>query len=166
MGKNSPFAFCYCFLCFQTWVCPCVVMLKKDFCDIFTRSKSLEKLLQVLRVWMYRSELSGLTKWNNSTKITTSAAPSPQNSGHNCLCWRGRIKLLLPRRIWMMPFHWPSFCLRFIVIDPFWCMHRANFTVCYPDQQIHNIYINNILYTVSTATCFDVPASSPGSLIL
>jgi len=40
--------------------------------------------------------------------------------------------------------------------------------VYYPDQQIHNlyIYVNNFLYIVSTATCFDASASSSGSLIL
>ena len=31
-------------------------------------------------------------------------------------------------------------------------------TVHLPDQQTHNIHINNILYTVSTATCFDASA--------
>jgi len=31
---------------------------------------------------------------------------------------------------------------------------------------MHNIHINNILYTVSTATCFTASASSAGSLIL
>jgi hypothetical protein len=30
-------------------------------------------------------------------------------------------------------------------------MYPANCTVHYPDQQMHNIYINNILYTVYTA---------------
>jgi len=34
----------------------------------------LKRFCKVLRVWMYRSALNGLTKWNNSTKITTSAA--------------------------------------------------------------------------------------------
>ena len=34
----------------------------------------------------------------------------------------------------------------------------------YPDQQIHNIYINNILYVVSTPTCFYASATSSGSL--
>ena len=31
-------------------------------------------------------------------------------------------------------------------------MHHASCTVYYPDQQMHNIYINNILYIVSTPT--------------
>jgi len=31
---------------------------------------------------------------------------------------------------------------------------------------MHNIYINNILYIVSTPTCFSVSASSSGSLEL
>jgi len=50
----------------------------------------------------------------------------------------------------------------------FCCMYRAYCTVYYPDKQMHNvyIYINNILYIVSTATCFDASASSSGSLIL
>jgi hypothetical protein len=28
----------------------------------------------------------------------------------------------------------------------FWCMYRASCTVYYPDQQMYNKYINNILY--------------------
>jgi hypothetical protein len=35
----------------------------------------------------------------------------------------------------------------------------------YPDQQMHTIYINNILYFVIIATCFDATASSSGTLI-
>ena len=36
--------------------------------------------------------------------------------------------------------------------------------VYYPDQQMHNIYIYiyNILYIVSTSTCFDASGSSSG----
>jgi ascorbate-specific PTS system EIIC-type component UlaA len=34
----------------------------------------------------------------------------------------------------------------------------------YPDQQMHNININNILYVVSTATCFD-ESVSPSTLL-
>jgi len=45
-------------------------------------------------------------------------------------------------------------------------MYRASFTFYYPDQQIHNIYIDSILYIVSTPTCFDASASSSGSLII
>jgi len=49
-------------------------------------------------------------------------------------------------------------------------MYHASCTVYYPDQQMHNIYIymytNNILYIVSTPTCFDASTSSSGSLIL
>jgi len=30
--------------------------------------------------------------------------------------------------------------------------------VYYPDQQIHYMYINNILYIVNTFTCFNSPA--------
>jgi hypothetical protein len=39
--------------------------------------------------------------------------------------------------------------------------------IYYQDQQTHNLYIciNNILYIVSTPTCFDASASSSGSLI-
>jgi hypothetical protein len=37
----------------------------------------------------------------------------------------------------------------------FLCFHRAFCTVYYPDQQMHNIYINNILCILSTHTCFD-----------
>jgi hypothetical protein len=44
-------------------------------------------------------------------------------------------------------------------------VHRISCTVYYPDQQMHNIYIN-ILYNVSTATCFSAYASSLGSLNL
>jgi hypothetical protein len=42
----------------------------------------------------------------------------------------------------------------------YWCTHRASCPVYCPDQQMHNIYINNILYMVSTATCFDASVSS------
>ena len=45
-------------------------------------------------------------------------------------------------------------------------MYRAFCTVHYPDQQMHNIYINNTLYTVSTPTCYNASASSSGSLNL
>jgi len=40
--------------------------------------------------------------------------------------------------------------------------------IYYPDQQMHNIYIyiNNILYIVSTATCFKASAPHSGSLNL
>jgi len=57
-------------------------------------------------------------------------------------------------------------------------MYRASYTDYYPDQQIQNniyinniyiqtkfIYINNILYVVSTP-CTSATASSSGSLIL
>ena len=36
----------------------------------------------------------------------------------------------------------------------------------YPKQHMHNIYTNNILYTVSTPACFNASASSSGSLNL
>jgi len=45
-------------------------------------------------------------------------------------------------------------------------MYCASYTVFYPDQQLHNICINNILYIVSTPTCFSASASSSGSLNL
>jgi len=51
-------------------------------------------------------------------------------------------------------------------------MYRASCTVYYPDQQMYNIYIyiyiyiNNILYTISTATCFSASALTSGSLNL
>jgi len=38
-------------------------------------------------------------------------------------------------------------------------MHRASCPVYCPDQQMRNIHINNILYIVSTATCFDASVS-------
>jgi len=38
--------------------------------------------------------------------------------------------------------------------------------IYYPDQQMHNIYINNILYIVITPTSFDATSSSSGNLIL
>jgi hypothetical protein len=44
--KNSRLEFCDCFLCFQTYVSSFIVMLKRDFTDIFMRSNSLETLLQ------------------------------------------------------------------------------------------------------------------------
>jgi len=45
-------------------------------------------------------------------------------------------------------------------------MYRASCTVYCPDQQLNNMCINNILYTVSTLACFSVYASSSGSLNL
>jgi len=39
-------------------------------------------------------------------------------------------------------------------------------SVYYPDQQMHNIYINNILFIKSTPTCFNASASSSGSFNL
>ena len=43
-------------------------------------------------------------------------------------------------------------------------------TVDYPDQQMHNVNINNIIYIyvyiVNTPTCFDASASSSGIFIL
>jgi len=45
-------------------------------------------------------------------------------------------------------------------------MYRASCTVYYPDQLMHNIYINNTSHIVSSPTCFDASASSSGSLIL
>ena len=36
----------------------------------------------------------------------------------------------------------------------------------YPDQQMHNIYINKTLYIINIATCFDAPALSSGILNL
>ena len=44
-------------------------------------------------------------------------------------------------------------------------MYHVSYTVYYPDQQMHNIYINNILYIVSTYACFNVSAVSSGSLL-
>ena len=37
---------------------------------------------------------------------------------------------------------------------------NANLSFYYPDQQMHNIYINNIVYIVSSPTCFNASASS------
>jgi hypothetical protein len=45
-------------------------------------------------------------------------------------------------------------------------MNRASCAVYYSDQQMHNIYINNILYIGSTPTCFNASASSSESLDL
>jgi len=36
--------------------------------------------------------------------------------------------------------------------------------IFYPDQQIHNLYNDIILYIVSTPTCFNASASTSGSL--
>ena len=49
-----------------------------------------------------------------------------------------------------------------------WILHKANFTwpVYYPYQQMHNIYIDNILYIVSTPACFSASTSSSQSLNL
>ena len=68
--------------------------------------------------------------------------------------------------LWFIAFH---IQMNFFFL--FWWMYHAFCTVYYYlKQQVHNIYIyiylNNILYIVSTHTCFDVPASSSGSLIL
>jgi hypothetical protein len=52
----------------------------------------------------------------------------------------------------------------------FWCVYRASCTVYFPDQNTHKqyiyIYIDNILYTVNTPTCFDAPATSSGNFII
>jgi len=45
-------------------------------------------------------------------------------------------------------------------------MNHASCTVYYSDQQMHNIYINNIFYIISTPTCFNASASPSGSLDL
>jgi len=45
-------------------------------------------------------------------------------------------------------------------------MYRAFCKVYYPDQHMHNIYNNNILYIVSTPKCFNASVSSSGSLNL
>jgi len=47
-------------------------------------------------------------------------------------------------------------------------MYRAFCTVHYPDQQMHNIYINNTFYIISrpTPTYFYTSVSSSRSLIL
>jgi len=44
-------------------------------------------------------------------------------------------------------------------------MYLASCTIYYPDQQMHNVYIN-ILYIVSTPIYFNAPAPSTGSLYL
>jgi len=43
-------------------------------------------------------------------------------------------------------------------------MYCASFAVCYPYQQMHNIY--NVLHIVSTPPCFSASASFSGSLKL
>jgi hypothetical protein len=45
-------------------------------------------------------------------------------------------------------------------------MFHASCTVYYPDQQMHKIYINNVLYIVSTPESFNLSPSSSGSLNL
>jgi len=40
---------------------------------------------------------------------------------------------------------------------------NINYSICYPDHQMHNIYLN-IFYIISTPTCFNASASSSGSL--
>ena len=47
-------------------------------------------------------------------------------------------------------------------------LHRPNYNLSfyYPDQQMHTMYINNIVYIVSCSTCFNTSASSSGSLNL
>jgi len=45
-------------------------------------------------------------------------------------------------------------------------MYRISCTVYYPAQQMHNMYINTILYNVNTPTCFNEYASPLGSLNL
>jgi len=96
----------------------------------------LKRFCKVWRIWMYRSALNGLTKWNNSTKITTSAAPPPKkNSGHKFPCLR-ELNLLFRGE-----FEWCHSIGRLFICGSLWWMYRANCTVYYPDQQIHNIYI-------------------------
>jgi len=45
-------------------------------------------------------------------------------------------------------------------------MYRGSCTVCYPNQQMYDVCINNTLYIVSTATRFNASASSSGGLNL
>ena len=53
--------------------------------------------------------------------------------------------------------------IKLVVLNISRIMVTLYFLVCCPYQQLHNIYINNILYIVSTSTCFDAYTSS-GSL--
>jgi hypothetical protein len=58
-----------------------------------------------------------------------------------------------------------------ISFNLFWCTFRASWTVYYPDQQMHNIYIYVcvcvcVCVCMYKPTCFDVSASSSESLNL
>jgi len=46
-------------------------------------------------------------------------------------------------------------------------MYHASFTVYYPDQQMHNIYINNILFIVSSYmfSVYLLHFQGPGTLL-
>ena len=81
-----------------------------------------------------------------------------------CICIMFRESCHFPLRNKAVLFCIPGYMARkgtFIT-----CMYRPHFSVYYPDQQMHNIYINYIIYIVITATCFDASASSSGSLVI
>ena len=44
-------------------------------------------------------------------------------------------------------------------------MYHASCTVYYPGHQMHNIYINNILYIISISACISASASSLGGVL-
>ena len=50
MGKKSSSELCDCFLCFQTCVLSCVVMLKEDFSNMFVRSETLLQGFETLNL--------------------------------------------------------------------------------------------------------------------
>lgn len=84
--------------------------------------------------------------WSSGIMYTKATPASQWNSGHDFSCWRGNIKLILPRRR-MMPFHWLS--LHPVQSDgslfhPHWTQKVHYFTEPYPTQQFVNC---NILYS-------------------
>lgn len=111
---------CDCFLCFRTYAWTCVVVSKEDFSNIFAKSNSLERLLQVPRVWMYRSELM---VWPRGI------APPPSKKIQ--WPWTFPAEGVASRRSCMMPFHRLSLLSAFqsdgSIIHPQWRSATNNF---------------------------------------
>lgn len=96
-----------CFLCFQTCAWSCVAMLQEGFSSIFVKLTFLQHFFRVLWVQFIQIWLNGLILWHNVYQSHPFCIPMKQWPW--LAFWRGNIKLVLPRRHWMMPFHWLSF---------------------------------------------------------
>jgi hypothetical protein len=85
VGKNSPSEFHDCFLCFQTLVRSCTVVLKQDFSKIIVKPNPPKMILQGFKTLNVQIWVNGLnTHGITSTKITPSAFQ--KISGHEFPC--------------------------------------------------------------------------------